>query len=560
MTADHLADSASAALAAGDWRAARAGFEAALTQGDSADARFGLAMALWWLGDNQGSVQECTRAYTLYRRRGEAVLAAQCAGWLTITYKANFANAAAANGWARRAERLLQGRDIGPDHAWIWVARAYRMDDLDQAAELTEAALAVARAAGDVDLELVALSQSGLITVGRGQPDAGLAMIDEALAAALGGEGFALTTVAYACCDMLSACELAGDGARAAQWCQVADGFVDRYGCPFLYAECRICYGALLTAQGRWADAARELSHALRITEDGCPGLHAQALTRLADLRIRQGRLEEAGWLLTHVHRTGRDDAQTSVCRAAYLLARGEPVAAGAELDWRLEQLAAHPVRLAEALAVLTDVELAVGNTAAARASAARLADLAERSASDPIRAMAGAASGRVLLARQEWPAAATALETATVAWTRLDRPLEAARAREHWARSLSATFPDAATEQARRARSAFGALGASLDADRVSAWLRSLGVRTPPGPRGMGVLSAREREVLALVSAGLSNPQIAQRLHLSRKTVAHHVSAVLAKLHLHNRAEAAVYAVAASERAPQVPLGEAGG
>lgn len=35
----------------------------------------------------------------------------------------------------------------------------------------------------------------------------------------------------------------------------VADDFVARYGCPFLYAECRIYYGSVLTAKGRWSDA-----------------------------------------------------------------------------------------------------------------------------------------------------------------------------------------------------------------------------------------------------------------------------------------------------------------
>jgi hypothetical protein len=86
---------------------------------------------------------------------------------------------------------------------------------------------------------------------------------------------------------MLNACELADDLERAAQWCQVADGFVATYGCPFLYAECRIYYGSVLTAKGRWEDAERELAAGLRITDGACPGLHAKALVRLAALRIR---------------------------------------------------------------------------------------------------------------------------------------------------------------------------------------------------------------------------------------------------------------------------------
>ncbi len=132
VTGEEPTTAAYAALAEGRWDDARRGFETALQDVESADACFGLAVALWWMGENYACVDRCSRTYTLLRRSGDVEHAAHCAVWLAITFKANFANFAAANGWIGRAERLLEPLEPGPLHGWVWVARAYRMTDLER--------------------------------------------------------------------------------------------------------------------------------------------------------------------------------------------------------------------------------------------------------------------------------------------------------------------------------------------------------------------------------------------------------------------------------------------
>ena len=58
------------------------------------------------------------------------------------------------------------------------------------------------------------------------------------------------------------------------------------------------------------------------------------------------------------------------------------------------------------------------------------------------------------------------------------------------------------------------------------------------PGPEELGELTAREREVMALVAAGLSNEQIAEHLVISWATAKTHVSRALTKLHARDRAQ----------------------
>ena len=119
--------------------------------------------------------------------------------------------------------------------------------------------------------------------------------------------------------------------------------------------------------------------------------------------------------------------------------------------------------------------------------------------------------------------------------WTRQGFPYEAALA-------LSQTGD---VEALRGAHAECRRLGAGPLAAIVARELREFGVRDlPRGPRpttraNEAELTTRELGVLALVAKGLRNAEIAERLFVSRRTVDHHVSAILRKLGGGSRGEA---------------------
>jgi DNA-binding NarL/FixJ family response regulator len=183
---------------------------------------------------------------------------------------------------------------------------------------------------------------------------------------------------------------------------------------------------------------------------------------------------------------------------------------------------------------------LAQADVEAARDAATRLAGLARGHASAYSDALAAAAQARVSHALGQAEASGEHLETALHLFTTLDMPHEAARARLDLARLLGPGRPEAAIAEAEAALTVFEQIGATIDADEAAALLRSLGAPGRSGRRGRGELTDRERQVLDLIGLGLSNPEIAARLHISRKTASHHVSSVLTKLGARNRTEAA--------------------
>jgi DNA-binding CsgD family transcriptional regulator len=536
-----------AALRRGDAAAARRALESLPESGDVVE---GLARAAYLDLDFPAAIEGWERAYGLHRAAGDAVGPVRVARTLAYMYGSIVGDWAVAAGWLARA-RTLVGEGAG-EAGWVALTVGMFEPDRDRKDERFRAALAAARQEGDVELEVLGLAYLGASLVHADRTEEGMVLLDESLAAVAGHEVDDFAVLEEAFCQLFSACEHARDVSRAEAWMRVGAAIAERRKLPVVSAFCRTHYGGVLTAAGRWPEAEAALTEAIRLWGLGQrSGLRAGALVRLADLRARQGRFEEAEQLLD-----GRDDdLEAARPLAAALLARGEAGRAREVVERALVQLDPLSTAAVPLHALLVDVDLAAGRVDEASDTAATLVTIAERQGGPYLRAVAALAKGRACLASGTGDPRAC-LREALAGFARAEMPVELARSRLELAEVLVPDSPEVALAEAQAALEAFERLQAARDADAAAALLRTLGARPSSTARRSaagagaragagpgGPLTAREAEVLDLLGHGLSNPEIAERLYISRKTVEHHVGNVLAKLALRSRAEAAAYA-----------------
>lgn len=526
------------AMATGDWRGARDAFSAVLAVADVPEAWFGLANALFWLGDLAGTIANCEKAYAGFRRRGDPMFAAGAALALVGYNKGYLGNTAAARGWLSRAARIIENE--APElRGELLGATAYVTEDPVESEALARQAAEIGRANGHSDLELMAMHAVGQALVQQGRTEEGMALLDEAMAGVIGGEyGDPLTAAQMSCMTMV-VCGSCFDLERATQWVQSLQGFIERYGCPFLYAECRTYYGRVLFENGDWGAAETLLAEAVSMSQGVFEAPHAFASGTLAELRLAQGRVEDAARVLRGVE--GRTEAAAAV--ASVRLQQGEPSAAAAVLRRRLAATSPNRLDVAAVIELLGEAEIALSDSGAAVERGRALIALGTASHCDLIVAHGERLLGHAL-AGSDVPAACAHLETALAAFVHAGIPYRTAQTRLMLAQVLGHRDREVAGAEARTALAVFEDLGASRDADAAAALMRDLGIKAArTGPKNTGRLTSREQEVLALLGEGLSNPEIARRLFLSRKTVEHHVARILSKLGLRGRAEAAALA-----------------
>jgi ATP/maltotriose-dependent transcriptional regulator MalT len=399
--------------------------------------------------------------------------------------------------------------------------------------------LDIARENGAADLEVFALSLLGQAEVRGGRVVEGMGLLEEAMAAAAAGRVSNVHTLAEAYCNLIAACTSMGEWERAAEWCELVDVFAREHGTMPLFGACRTMHADVLVARGRWPEAERALETALETHARYVPAMGVTALATMAELRIRQGRLAEAEELLGE-----REEHPSSLRALAYLrIAEGRPEVAAALLERGLLTVEGDAIGTTQLLALLVDARLAAGDPDAAVEAAARLAEVARQTGTRLAEARSELAGARVNLAIGRSAEAAGPAQRALAHFGRLEMPVDAGEARLELARSLAGDEPVLAQEEARASFEVFQALGASRAMDAAAALLREFGEATGARRRSQGELTERERQVLELLTRGMSNAQIAHALFISEKTAGHHVSHILAKLGVRNRAEAAAHA-----------------
>ena len=503
MQDDPRGKTARRAIDAGDWQTARELYEVLARETNAPEAWARLAEAAWLQQDSRVMIGARLTAYRLHRERGNDVDAARMAIALGNDFLDFRGDAAVANGWFKYARRLLKPLPPSAEHAWLnaWEARLALIgrQDTAEGARLAEEALGIARQSHCPDVEVLATAMSGLALVMNAQPDRGLALLDEAAAAALAGDISDPYAAGLTCCYLISACDRVRDYDRAAQWCARLREFSTRQRFAILMTTCRLQYGSVLISQGDWDEAETELQAAIADLREVRPIVLPAAYARLGELRRRQGRTDEAVQLF--------------------------------------EQAGSHPLALLGGAWV--DIEQGNLTRALERACAylRRFPEdaLLERAPANELMVRIAAATGKQEDAQQ----ALAALEKAA---RKYELPLLRAAVLSARAILAAAGGDDArAAELMEDAAALYDNAGFVHEAATVRRELektRGSGSVTPNAP-----LTQRELEVLRLVAKGLSEREVADKLFISHHTAHRHLSNIRLKLNAATQAAAVAHA-----------------
>ena len=444
-----------------------------------------------------------------------------------------------------------------------------------EAAEASRAAIEVAQAIGDRVIEGHARNTLGTALGARSQFDDGIALLQESLAIAR--EADELDDINRAYTNLSEILLVSGRLEEGRQLALEGAALARELGFHRAYGSYLLATAAMISFQrGEWDDVDEVTRTALALDAQNMAAIRVHVvrcrlLTARGDLDGADEQLEPTLAIATRA-----DDVQhgalAHIAHAELLMARGDrrealraatrvvQLADATDDDFYAEPATRLGVELAADLAedarARNDESDLAGVTAAAAPFLERAAALAAREAATGIapRTRGELATVAAEQRRLDGVHDIEAWRAAARTWHDIGEPYGEAQARARLAEALLATGA-ARAEVAEEVRAA-AVLADRLRAaplreriDRLSRWAR-VTIARDSEPQGATddeapafALTPREREVLALVADGRTNRQIAAELFISEKTASVHVSNILAKLGVANRAEAAAVA-----------------
>jgi len=392
------------------------------------------------------TIEAWERTHALCVQAGDPVAAAGAAVRVAMHLLLDTALMAPVRGWLARADRLLDGREETPAHAWLAVVRTYeRMlsGDVQGAGRWSERAIEVG-SRSDAAACAVGRVAAARLRILEGDVERGLALLEEVGVAAVSGDLDPLSTgLVY--CELVCALQGLAQYDVAEEWTEAMERWCQTNAIGSLHGRCRVHRAEILRLRGACDEAEQE---ALVACEELSPYLRREMgwpLSELGRIRLRKGDIAGAEQALLAAHRVGWEP-QPGL--ALVRLAQGDAGAAAASIRDALDRPSRVPskelppdteLQRAPLLEAQVEIEIAAGDLDRARAAADELERVAARFQSRALVAGATLARGRVRLAEGHEAEAEGYCSEAALLWNQIGAPYEAAVARMVLAEALRA-------------------------------------------------------------------------------------------------------------------------
>lgn len=478
-------DAARRAGARGVWRDAHAAYSDAQAQVDGdALAPEDLELfseAAWSTGRLEESLDLRARAYAAYQAGGDHRGAARVALALAASNH-NRGAYAVAHGWFAKAERLVASMPEAVEHAQLALARAmddFMRGDLTEAMVDAELAYELGERFGDRDVQATAQVVKGHALVQVGKVDEGLALLDEATAAAVCGELRPFATGFVYCCT-IACCQSVGDYRRAAEWTDAANKWRDELDVVGQPGACRVHRAELMRLRGDWPAAEAQATAACAEIRAYDCFVTAAGHYEVGEIRRRRGDFAAAEAAYGRANEFGRDP-QPGL--ALLRLAEGKVDTAVTAIRRALDDLP-QPLTRLQRLPAQVEISIAAGELSTARAAAEEMERIIDaykigNLPAPALEAVLNHAKGHIRLAEGEAREASRSLRRARDEWQRIGAPYETAQARIMLGISYRRQGDeDGAMSEFEPALATFERLGAKLDEERARELLGRLETR----------------------------------------------------------------------------------